>query len=150
MLHLTNPCAELKGSQPNWTQRHDPKSLGYYITIFPYMDLGADTQLPWLGRPTKTCSVFYPIMSNNQENLSNWVWKMVWTLGQVHKGPRRILRYSAISFDVIKSITDWRRRRNGTSELFQIIKIFCLFLKTNIWFTKVFVSFGVFWVLSIF
>ena len=27
MLHLTNPCTELKGSQPN--QRHEPKSLGY-------------------------------------------------------------------------------------------------------------------------
>ena len=32
MLHLTNPCIEPKGSQPNWTQRHEPKSLGYYIT----------------------------------------------------------------------------------------------------------------------
>ena len=32
MLHLTNPCAEPKGSQPNQTQRHKPKSLGYYIT----------------------------------------------------------------------------------------------------------------------
>ena len=32
MLHPTNPCAVPKGSQPNQTQRHKPKSLGYYIT----------------------------------------------------------------------------------------------------------------------
>ena len=33
MLHLTNPCAEPKDSQPNLTQRHEPKSLGHYVTI---------------------------------------------------------------------------------------------------------------------
>ena len=33
-LHLTNPCAEPKGSQSNQTQRHELKSLGYYITPF--------------------------------------------------------------------------------------------------------------------
>ena len=32
MLHLSNPCTEPKGSQPNKTQRHKPKSLGHYIT----------------------------------------------------------------------------------------------------------------------
>ena len=33
MLHPTNPCAEPKGSQPNYTQRHEPKSLCYFITL---------------------------------------------------------------------------------------------------------------------
>ena len=32
ILHPNNPCAEPKGSQPNQTQRHEPKSLGYFIT----------------------------------------------------------------------------------------------------------------------
>ena len=32
-LHLSNPCTEPKGSQPNKTQRHDRKSLGHYITF---------------------------------------------------------------------------------------------------------------------
>ena len=32
MLHLSNPCTEPKGSQPNSTQRHKTKSLGHYIT----------------------------------------------------------------------------------------------------------------------
>ncbi len=31
-LHPTNPRAEPKGPQPNQTQRHEPKSLGYFIT----------------------------------------------------------------------------------------------------------------------
>ena len=33
ILHPNNPCAEPKGSQPNQTQRHEPKSLGYFITL---------------------------------------------------------------------------------------------------------------------
>ena len=33
VLHLTNLCAEPKGSQPNQTQRHEPKSPGHYITV---------------------------------------------------------------------------------------------------------------------
>ena len=36
-LHLTNPCAEPKGSQPNQTQRHEQKSLGYYITVLMWL-----------------------------------------------------------------------------------------------------------------
>ena len=32
-LHLSNPCAEPKGSLPNKTQRHETKSLGHYITL---------------------------------------------------------------------------------------------------------------------
>ena len=31
MLLLTNPCAEPKYSQPNKSQRHEPKSLGHYV-----------------------------------------------------------------------------------------------------------------------
>ena len=36
MLHPTNPRAESKGPQPNHNQRHEPNSLGYYITSVFY------------------------------------------------------------------------------------------------------------------
>ena len=48
MLHPTNPCAEPNGSQPDLTQRHEPKSLGYYKKL-------SDPQLSSPARMRKKC-----------------------------------------------------------------------------------------------
>ena len=69
MLHLNNPCAELKGSQPNETQRHKPKSLGHYVTV----TAGAVRNV----KPVSKVKQMFVNIIDYKKYISN-IWKLIW------------------------------------------------------------------------
>ena len=113
-FHLTNPYAEPKGSQPNYTQRHEPKSLGHYVThsrsrklcfhhpgnvpvIRGHLDLhfegagNGPVVISWIGRDMSCTTAYLRSRSLNIESLSDMIARFyrswdLYTTGQLVDG----------------------------------------------------------------
>ena len=87
MLHLTNPCAEPKGSQPNWTQRHEPKSLGYSITLLMIIQLGL--KKPATGTKFFTYLDYYQNQDNSKPDQRRSLLKPIWNKNNKNKKKKK-------------------------------------------------------------